>query len=467
MMNRKLALALACSVLGLAACGGGGGGTAPMSSQVTGTVATGAALASVDVNAYNASGSVCASAKTDASGNFTMDVSGCTQLPVLVAATYDGALLDSVLTGGPRHVDITPLTTLVVNATLAATQATPPTAVQLAALVNANTAAEVQRFAVQAELQFEKLFPNSVYGVDWNNYDLFGTPFTAGSGQGMDAVLDAAATQANSGSVDILNTSSGNGIEYALANSATTPITHLTKPYYVDFAAGSVQPHIMQAIDAGTGPVFSSWGGQTFTGSGGDNTALNYAWSVPYPMPSNLGTPQAPVNLPNAVQLGANVADPYMPAVLMVCQSVDNAQLPGGIPFTMVSGSSQLTYEMKDTDVFVTTTAQPITEAALLANQTFSLYEENCEAGDTYPPQPGNSTLSFDANGNATLDLPGGQILTASAAQMTAALNGTGLGTGDLQFSAFALPAVSAGASRRLVLIEHGGNTPHVGVWMP
>lgn len=470
MTNRKLTLAVLASAVSLAACGGGGGGraTPPNTNSITGTVATGAPLVAVDVNAYNASGTVCASAQTDASGNFTMDVSRCTQLPVLVAATYDGALLDSVLTGGPSHVNVTPLTTLVVNAVLAGNQATPATASQLAALVNTNTAADVERFAVQAEIQFETLFPNSVYGVDWTNYDLLGTPFTAGSGQGMDAVLDAAATQANAGSVDILNTTSSNGVELSLGSAGTaTPITHLTQPYYVDFAAGSKSPHMVQAVDSGTGPVFNSWGGQTFTGSGGDNTALNYSWSVPYPMPNNLGTPQVPVNLPSAVQLGANPADPYMPAVLMVCQSVDNGQLPGGIPFTMISGSNQLTYYMKDTDVFVSATAQPITDASALAGLTFQTYEENCEPGDTYPPQPGNSTLSFDANGNATVDLPGGQVLTASASQITGALNGVGIGSGNLQFSAFSLPPVAAGASRRVVVIEHGGNTPHVGVWAP
>jgi hypothetical protein len=108
----------------LAACGGGGGdsgGSAvPTSLALTGTAATGAAIAGQTVDVKCATGT--GSAVTQANGNFSVSISGGALPCVLRVTAADGTLLHSVATGGGASAvaNLTPLTELVVAALTAA-----------------------------------------------------------------------------------------------------------------------------------------------------------------------------------------------------------------------------------------------------------------------------------------------------------------------------------------------------------
>jgi hypothetical protein len=73
---------------------------------------------------------------------------------------------------------------------------------------------------------------------------------------------------------------------------------------------------------------------------------------------------------------------------------------------------------VKSTDVLVTRAAVQLLDAAHLANQTFTVYRENCTTG-------GNNlkSMSFDGQGNGTFPLSSG-VLTFNAVAVTQILNG-------------------------------------------
>ena len=102
-------------LLALAACGGGGGGT-PASTDLTlsGTAATGAAVASAPVAAKCASGT--GTATSGADGGFAMTVSGGALPCVLRVTAADGTVLHSVASGSgsSARANISPLTDLAV-----------------------------------------------------------------------------------------------------------------------------------------------------------------------------------------------------------------------------------------------------------------------------------------------------------------------------------------------------------------
>jgi hypothetical protein len=107
------------------ACGGGGGGGAsapvtPTALTLSGTAATGAAIAGKTVDARCATGSL--STTTAADGSFTLSLSGGTLPCMLRTTTASGAVLHSVASGSGSSatVNITPVTQLIVASLLAA-----------------------------------------------------------------------------------------------------------------------------------------------------------------------------------------------------------------------------------------------------------------------------------------------------------------------------------------------------------
>lgn len=435
--------------------------------SISGTAAVGSPLISATVTAYDNTGNSCATAQTDSAGNFTLDLSKCSALPLLFTATDNGALLASVDTAGLTNVNITPLTTALVSAILQNNQTSPQIQASISTQLTSNVASEIGALAQQVTNELGSLFPPSAYGVDWQNYSLIGTPFMAGSGQGFDGVLDKMGVQNNAGSIDLLNTASGSGVEIPVSSTgqvgASSSIVSLSNPSYIDFNWASQSPHLMTAQDPSSGPVFTSWGGSVFSASGGNNTSLNYTWTVPSAVPQSAATPGYPFS--DGVTYGLNPVNMNMPFLAMFCQNVDNTTSPGGIPFgTIIPPATTYPYYLKDTDVFVSASAKVLTSASDLAGDTFTNYVENCEPGGVYPPGPTASTLSFDASGNATETI-GTNVINFTASQVTAAMNGQqGLGAGNLKVAAFTFTPQGK-TTPHTYLIEYGGKTPHVGVW--
>lgn len=121
-MNRNMTAAACAAIFSLAlvACGGGGGGSASPGGSVatpltlSGTAATGLAIASRTIEARCASGT--GSATTSASGGFTITVSGGSLPCVLQVTALDGTLLRSVAqgSGSAATVNVTPLSEMLV-----------------------------------------------------------------------------------------------------------------------------------------------------------------------------------------------------------------------------------------------------------------------------------------------------------------------------------------------------------------
>ncbi len=128
----RFTLALASAgLVTLYGCGGGGGGGSTGSSlTITGTAATGAAIANGAVSVTCASGT--GTATTNADGSYTVTITGGTA-PCLLKATATDALgvttnLYSAIETGQTVANITPLTQMVVAAALGADPATAFTA---------------------------------------------------------------------------------------------------------------------------------------------------------------------------------------------------------------------------------------------------------------------------------------------------------------------------------------------------
>lgn len=100
--------AFAFTCVALAACGGSDSETLTLS----GTAATGAALAEAKISAHCAAGSGSTTAGTD--GSFTLRVNDGKAPCVLRATSADGQLLHSITLGIDTHANITPVTEMVV-----------------------------------------------------------------------------------------------------------------------------------------------------------------------------------------------------------------------------------------------------------------------------------------------------------------------------------------------------------------
>ena len=162
--------------------GGGGGGAGGAGTTVSGTAATGAAVANAQISLKDANG-IEKIATTDANGNYSIDITGLTS-PFLIKLDLPagGALFS---TGGTGTVNVTPLTDVVVasyysaKGTTATADFNNPTQIPSASEIDSLSSA--LRDAIGTWLADQ--------GLDASGFDLFTTTFTA-NGNGFDAVLD-------------------------------------------------------------------------------------------------------------------------------------------------------------------------------------------------------------------------------------------------------------------------------------
>ena len=102
----------------LVACGGG---SSPANPTITGLAATGAALANANLAAKCASGAAL-SGKTGADGTFSLELSGGQATPCLLQVNNGTVTLHGFATQA-GHINITPLTDLVINKALGSSAA--------------------------------------------------------------------------------------------------------------------------------------------------------------------------------------------------------------------------------------------------------------------------------------------------------------------------------------------------------
>ena len=202
----------ALALFALAGCGGGGGGasTAPTVSQVSlqGTAAVGSPLAGANITVIDAKGAT-ATTTADASGNYTISVTGMTAPLVILASDPQGvastqvSVLAALTSGSATNiVNVTTLTTAVSAwltssgnpSDLASSSST------LAAVTPASVAAAVANLksALSAIL--------AANGVSAASFDPIGAPFTANH-TGLDGVIDSIQVINDpSGGVDLIST---------------------------------------------------------------------------------------------------------------------------------------------------------------------------------------------------------------------------------------------------------------------
>lgn len=222
----------------LTACGGGGGGGSPAAPApavlVSGTAATGAAIASGAVSLKCASGSA-STATTGVDGRFTVDVTGV-GFPCLIRVTYKDAAgatqtLHSLATA-PGNVNLTPLTELLVANALGLAPAAAFDAFD-AAKLRAVTAAQLTAAAAAVKTYLASL------GVDTTNLpaDPIGGKFTAAvgstAGDTADKVLDELIAKLRAGGKTLLSAVTAiaaSPVGIAPTVVPTTPATTTTVP---------------------------------------------------------------------------------------------------------------------------------------------------------------------------------------------------------------------------------------------
>ncbi len=136
--------------------------------------------------------------------------------------------------------------------------------------------------------------------------------------------------------------------------------------------------------------------------------------------------------------VSSNTADSNLPAIAVLCQQAANGSGTNGA---------------QGTDVLVASTATRVTQASVLANQTFNIYREDCAT------LSGNA-LSFNASGDATLVSTSDGTSTITAANVTAGLNNSAIARsagGYAVFSAYSY--VKGNGSIAFAVVVHGGST--------
>ncbi len=109
-------LILCAATLTLAACGGGGGSSSPANPSITGLAATGGALAAAAVTAKCTSGAA-VSGTTGADGTFSLELAGGQALPCMVEVVSGTVTLHGFAVAA-GHINVTPLTELVISKAL-------------------------------------------------------------------------------------------------------------------------------------------------------------------------------------------------------------------------------------------------------------------------------------------------------------------------------------------------------------
>lgn len=139
--------------------------------------------------------------------------------------------------------------------------------------------------------------------------------------------------------------------------------------------------------------------------------------------------------------ISSNTADSNLPAIAMLCQQAATGEGTNGA---------------KSTDVLVASTSTRVTQASTLANQSFSIYREDCAT-------PSGNTLTFNASGDATLvNTNNGTVSTntITAANVTAGLNSTAVAASTGGYAAFsAYSYVKGNGSTAFAVVVHGGPT--------
>ncbi|MBV8247104.1 MAG: hypothetical protein JO200_01500 [Comamonas sp.] len=260
----------------LVACGGGGGGEQPKTStlKISGTAATGAAMAGAAINVLCAAGSATANAGPD--GSYTASIPDGA-LPCVLSASSGGTTLHSILGGSGQTssatANITPLSELLIAQFAGSNPQAFFAAFGASTQVNPSDIAAAQTALLQAL---------ATAGIDTSAAgDIVGGALQAGSGAGYDRVLDKLRdTLAKAGAqlsdlVAIVATSSQLGdsqglpsvMNTALAPAASDcPGLKTGKLRYVNIA-GSGNGTL--DVDAAAMTI----GGQALTGSACDYTA--------------------------------------------------------------------------------------------------------------------------------------------------------------------------------------------------
>ena len=164
----------------VASCGGGGGSNTPRPSSISGTAATGAPLANAGVEVKCLQGS--ASGTTDATGKFTLSVTGA-QAPCLLKASGQGVELVSVFAASDGTANITSLTHLLTAQLLRA--GSPAAAFSAGGAATFAAVTEQGISAAQGTVANELLrIGSQMPSVNWITQ-----PFTAAQGDAMDAAL--------------------------------------------------------------------------------------------------------------------------------------------------------------------------------------------------------------------------------------------------------------------------------------
>lgn len=252
----KNATLLLLSALVLSACGGGGGSNSASTggglvtsspTLLTGVAASGAPLANTPLTVTMSSSGVytnCPSAGnpvTDAQGNFSFDISGCSGGFIVIGApdstgrilmTTYGPPMQNTATGA-AYVNLTPLTTLVLEAAggINITQAlssinSAVTGFETTGSSPTQALANAWSLLVGLQTSPKLALAESASSVmtwnAWNNGDLFTTPFTANH-SGMDAVLDSIMLTGGTTGVPVAMTDlAGNVLEQASGTSLSS-----------------------------------------------------------------------------------------------------------------------------------------------------------------------------------------------------------------------------------------------------
>lgn len=349
--------------LALAACGGGSDGSTPDAvpevvptlQTLTGTAATGAALAAAPVEAKCSGGS--GSATTGADGVFTVsNLPSGTALPCVLKVTGPGGALFSVATGSGASAvaNLTPVTTLAVA------HLTGDNTASYYAGFDASAAAALTTTQVQASVAAVKAVL-AASGVDLGSTDVLAGPLVAASvstaGNAYDQALDALnAKLAAAGttlaevatSLAAANPAPIGGSRPTLSNVASLPADLLLKPRASNCAAlrsgsyrsidledattqdypqGGGYPTLTTVIDAATLKVTDDVGHETLT--------LVPAGDCRYTIDDGVGTgPDAEVIVTGAGvilvrYLSDNVNGIWRASVLVPVQSHTLAELAG------------------------------------------------------------------------------------------------------------------------------------------
>ena len=224
-------LALIFCALGVAACGGGGGSTAPtepVALTLSGTAATGRAIAGASVTAkcLGANGA----STTLADGSYSLSVSGG-KMPCLLEVTdaADGTKLHTVAigTGNAALVNLTPLTDMLVARALRADPAVFYAAFDAAVATSSFTPASLT--AAQIDIGLALLGTVDLSALK----DFLGTglkaatPSNLAAGDAQDKLLDALRAKITPAQLKLLITALANGASLADLRHLITTFTRL------------------------------------------------------------------------------------------------------------------------------------------------------------------------------------------------------------------------------------------------